>query len=101
MLRCAVVNSFVTGETLCHLAAKDHNISGLSFLIKNGANVRAVDNHNQTALSIACSLEDCDAAKLLVDAGADVHTMTNQGREFSCNHGAPCARCWKQTIVLW
>jgi ankyrin repeat protein len=74
-------NDIAAGETLCHVAVKKNHIGLLSSLIKNRANVNAVDQSNQTPLNIACALEACDLAKLLVDAGADVHTTTNQGRE--------------------
>jgi ankyrin repeat protein len=60
------------------VAAKKNHIELLLLLIKKGANVNAVDHSNQTPLSIACALEFCDFAKLLVDAdAADFHSTKN------------------------
>ena len=48
-------------------------------LIKNGADVTAVDDSGMTPLMQACNLDARGVVKLLIDLGADVHARSKIG----------------------
>ena len=50
-------------------------------LIKNGADVRAVDDNGWTALHFAFEEGLTEVAQALIKAGADIHAKTNSGEE--------------------
>jgi ankyrin repeat protein/CHAT domain-containing protein len=67
------------GETQLMLAAKAKNNTGLSQLIKSGADINAKDNDGNTALTWAVLYDDLNAVKLLLENGADVNVKSNDG----------------------
>ena len=58
-----------------HAAAKAGDVGTMSQLLDDGAKVDEVAN-GRTALSIACENGQVDAAKLLLDRGADLGRLT-------------------------
>ena len=72
------------------------NLQTIQALIDHGADVNAVNNKGQTALSFACcdGYEAC--VKILLDTGADP-TITDKYGE-SCLHAAVSGHCSTETI---
>ncbi|KAI1084957.1 ankyrin [Whalleya microplaca] len=79
-----------TGRSLLHKAAASGAHGRVRLLIKHGAKVDDVDNHNYTALHHACHIdvEDPDPAqslrrvnivKQLIEDGADINAKTDEG----------------------
>ena len=61
------------GQGLLHLAAVQSWLAGMNFLIEKGLDVNSLcQKHGETPLHNACQLGDREAAKLLMDHGADL-----------------------------
>lgn len=72
------------GVTALHRAAenrarKDRNLETVAFLLENGADVHAVDNHCYTPLHCACWWNNESGARLLAANGANIHAKTDNG----------------------
>ncbi|RYP70657.1 hypothetical protein DL769_004903 [Monosporascus sp. CRB-8-3] len=65
----------LSGETPLHLLLKSPNTPNdiLELLLSKGANVNAQDNYSQAPLYEACLSENVGAARILLEAGADVN----------------------------
>jgi serine/threonine-protein phosphatase 6 regulatory ankyrin repeat subunit B len=64
-------------RTPLHVAVNNGSLKQVQLLLENGADVHVKDSKGNTPLHNVCSL---DCAKLLVDCGADVKTVTNSGK---------------------
>ena len=64
------------GSALRH-AAKQGHVDVVKVLIRNGANVNAVDKDIWKALHYAASRGHIDVAKVLIQNGADVNAVVN------------------------
>jgi ankyrin repeat protein len=67
------------GETALMLAAVNHNIDLLKFLVKNTADVNAKNNDGYTALMFVASQGNVEVAEFLIAKGADMNTQNNVG----------------------
>ncbi|XP_062591956.1 ankyrin repeat domain-containing protein 27-like [Saccostrea cucullata] len=76
------------GKTAMHYACegderrdekKENLLEILGFLIKNGANVEAMNNMRCTPLFSACEMDDVDMVKLLVQSGCKVNVQSVNG----------------------
>ncbi len=67
------------GETALMLAAVNHNIELLKFLIDNGAHVNDGDNNGYTALMFVSSEGDREVAGFLIGKGANMDSQNNNG----------------------
>ncbi|RYP18542.1 hypothetical protein DL767_009816 [Monosporascus sp. MG133] len=69
----------MNGETSLHLLLKSPNTPNdiLELLLSKGANVNAQDNDSQAPLYEACLSENVGAARILLEAGADVNDGEN------------------------
>ena len=72
-----------TGETPLMIASRMGNVEAIKVLIAHGANVNAKEAaRGQTALMWAISDRQPQAARLLLEAGADLHARTLASRRF-------------------
>ena len=67
------------GETALMLAAVNHNIDLLKFLVRNSSDVNARNNDGYTALMFVASQRDVEVAEFLIAKGADMNTQNNNG----------------------
>lgn len=69
------------GTSALEVAAKYGKVSVMTKLIRAGAEVRAVnkDDHDFSPLIVACQERQVEAAKLLLDEGADVNAVDADG----------------------
>jgi len=69
------------GWTPLHLAIlqRHHHVVGY-LLTSHHPNLEARDNHQETALHLACELGHLDAARLLLNEGADLFATSGNGR---------------------
>ncbi len=61
-------------------AAADGDLATMRCLLDYGADPNARNGRNELPLGFACSYEQWDAARLLVERGADVNGIENEGR---------------------
>ncbi|GHV75302.1 hypothetical protein AGMMS49942_01230 [Spirochaetia bacterium] len=61
------------GRTPLHIAAATRNRELTAFLIARGAAMDLLDRENHTPLSEAVEYQDAASARLLIEAGADLH----------------------------
>lgn len=66
-----------SGWTPLHLAVKSRNLNTVKLLLEKGANVNALANEGETAISEAMRCGDIAIVKLLLDSGADVSSTTD------------------------
>ncbi|KAH0537991.1 hypothetical protein KQX54_002883 [Cotesia glomerata] len=62
--------------TVLHLAARNGNKVMLEILLKEGADVQARDEKDETPLHVAITKENTEAVGLLIQHGADVHSVS-------------------------
>ena len=74
------------GRCPAHIAAERGFLSCLEILLHVGASLELKDVHGQTVLNSAVTENQTDIASLLIDQGADVHTIGENG--FSLLHKA-------------
>lgn len=66
------IDADLGGDSVLHIAAEIGDVSTIAYLLSKGADVNARDAHNgATPLIRACDYEHPDAARLLLDYGAD------------------------------
>ena len=70
-----LLEEYVDAKFPLHAAAKAADVGTMRELLDDGAKVDEVAN-GRTALSIACENGQVDAAKLLLDRGADLGRLT-------------------------
>ncbi|ELR11169.1 ankyrin 2,3/unc44, putative [Acanthamoeba castellanii str. Neff] len=73
-----------------HWASRYGKISMLDLLVKNGANVNAVDINNVTPLYIACNYNKEEAVDYLLQKGADPNCISKDGATplfIACQNG--------------
>ncbi|KAH0552519.1 hypothetical protein KQX54_011537 [Cotesia glomerata] len=63
--------------TVLHLAARNGNKAMLEILLKEGADVQARDEKDETPLHVAITKENTEAVGFLIQHGADVHLLDN------------------------
>ena len=56
-------------------AAQENDVTTLQKLIREGVNIEANDTKRRTALMIATHQQNNEAAKVLIDAGANVNAL--------------------------
>lgn len=61
-------------------AASDGDLATTRLLLDHGADPNARNGSNELPLGYACSYEQWEAAKLLVERGADVNGIEREGR---------------------
>jgi len=67
------------GETALMLAAVNHNIELLKFLVKKTADVNVKNNDGYTALMFVASQGDIEVAEFLITKGADMNAQNSDG----------------------
>jgi ankyrin repeat protein len=68
------------GEPLLFTAVRNGSVGIVEALLAAGADVNAIDQtYQQTALMVAAREDQAEIARLLIDAGADVHRQTPAG----------------------
>ncbi|QSR84423.1 ankyrin repeat domain-containing protein [Methylacidimicrobium sp. B4] len=70
-----------TGETLLHRCVALQYRSVATFLLLQGANPNVQDRRGMTPLMLAVERRDLEMAKLLLEHGADAHTVRNGSGE--------------------
>ncbi len=70
-----------TGETLLHRCVALGYPAVATFLLRQGANPNIQDRKEMTPLMLAVERRDLEMAKLLLEHGADAHTVKNGGGE--------------------
>lgn len=67
------------GRTPLITASKNGSLDAVNYLLSNGAEIRAVDNHGQSAFTAALGLKkvNLDMLKILVAHGADVDAFSS------------------------
>jgi ankyrin repeat protein len=68
------------GKTLLHQLANQNKVEAISWLIKKGVNINAVDNGGFTPLMIAAIGGSIDTVKKLISLNANVDIINNQGK---------------------
>lgn len=68
-----------TGETALHLVVKKHDMTWLGFLLGKDADPNLRDRQGNTPLMVAAQTGDAEAARLLLQVGAQVDTPNNSG----------------------
>ncbi|XP_031796002.1 coiled-coil domain-containing protein 144A-like [Sarcophilus harrisii] len=100
-------NQFLTLQedlTPLLLAIIRNNIKMADILLKNGANVNALDNYKRTALMIAVSVESIDLVTLLLQNNADYTLQDIDGwtaETYAEQHGYPLHIYNKQIEEQW
>lgn len=69
-----------SGNTPLMQAAADGDMETIEILLKHGADPNARNEENELPLGFACSWEQWDAAKALIQKGADVNGVEDEGR---------------------
>jgi ankyrin repeat protein len=67
-------------ETPLHLAARNHILKVITFLIKNGANVNSVDRRLKTPLHVALHEKRYKISEKLLKHGADPNARTDEDK---------------------
>ena len=65
------------GKTVLMYACQNGNIDLINLILKTCININAMNHYNESALSIAINKNNYDLTKLLIDYGADIHTLNN------------------------
>lgn len=68
------------GNTPLMQAAADGDMDTIAILLKYGADPNARNEENELPLGFACSWEQWDAANYLIQHGADVNGIENDGK---------------------
>lgn len=75
----ADVDAKVRGITPLMIAAENNHAGAVACLLRNGANVGAVDEDGGTPLNFAASSENAEIVRLLLEAGADASNPNSAG----------------------
>ncbi|XP_066534368.1 transient receptor potential channel pyrexia [Hoplias malabaricus] len=67
-------------QTPLHYAAKNDAIGAIHILLQNGADIAAYDYKQRTALQLAANLDRCEAARTLLELGADAGVQDADGQ---------------------
>ena len=82
----------LNGDTCLHAAAFGGcSKEAIQTMIIHGANMNAINNHNQTALILACVMENLDAIDVFLNTGANPNIATADGN--TCLHYAILEEC--------
>ena len=73
------LNSRGCGTSVAQAAARSGHVDILKAAIEHGADVDAVDKHQNTALHRAAEADEVEASKVLVEAGANIEARTDNG----------------------
>lgn len=74
-------NEWYQGQTALMLASERGHAGVCELLLNNGARVNAVDSYNRTPLFLATAFQHFDAARVLIEHGADPGVRCNLGGE--------------------
>ncbi|XP_058809025.1 serine/threonine-protein phosphatase 6 regulatory ankyrin repeat subunit A-like [Phymastichus coffea] len=67
------------GRTALHLATRHKLTFILNVLLRNGADVKAIDSYGRTVLHYACQYNNAEAFDILMDFGADINVQDKKG----------------------
>ncbi|XP_059488485.1 uncharacterized protein LOC132204174 isoform X2 [Neocloeon triangulifer] len=67
------------GKTALHWAAQKGHIAVAKFLLSKGADVNALNNDNDTPLTLAALFSNEETCRFLVDSGADLSAVDSDG----------------------
>jgi len=72
----------IDGQTALHDSAKRNRVESVKLLVKNGADINAIDNEGNTPLHIAAGgyflrLDPLEAVQYLIENGADINKLNN------------------------
>ncbi|KAL0232334.1 hypothetical protein PCE1_002676 [Barthelona sp. PCE] len=73
----------LSGETPLITAIRTNQNVAVRYLIKRGAHVDVIDNHEQTTLHHACAAQNVNVLQLLIDSGVDIESAQRRNRDTS------------------